>query len=217
MWWMEFATAHPPLTISIEIGEFLYNLRSALDNLVCALVRNEKNTYAASCSGNGFPILTDCDKFDAEAPRSLKNVPPAARTLIQGLQPYSRGTDAAEVDPLNILNVLRNRDTHRALHLGLAYNRNTQFIISDSFTGRVIAHVALPETVYPAYDPQTIQLPITAKEMPAAVDVARSTSGGVRFREDGPWGDRSVQEVLLTCFDYVEQRVIARFKPFFHL
>src|ERR1700682_3115272 len=109
VWWMN-EPMHPPLSISVEIGEFLYNLRSALDNLVCALVRSVKG-MGASCSGNGFPIHTNCDNFEAESPRALKGVPPAARTLIQGLQPYSRGEQqAADVDPLSILNALRNRD-----------------------------------------------------------------------------------------------------------
>jgi hypothetical protein len=97
----------------------------------------------------------------------------------------------------------------------LAYNRNTQFIIRDSFTKAVIAHAALPHVVYPAYEPQTIPLPVTADKLPAAVDVTIGTTRGVRFREEGPWDDRSVSEVLVTCFEYVENRVVARFKPFF--
>ena len=213
VWWMD-EPSHPPLSISVEIGEFLYNLRSALDNLVCALVRNQKND--ASCSGNGFPIHINCDTFDAEAPRSLKGVPPPSRTLIQELQPYSRGDQAADIDPLNILNTLRNRDTHRALHLGLAYHRNTQLLLSDSFTGKILAYAALPETIYPASGPQTIALPISAADMPAMVDVKVGSTRGVRFREEGPWGERSVIEVLVACMDYVENRVIARFKPFFN-
>src|ERR1700730_15222031 len=42
VWGMD-EPSHPPLSVSVEIGEFLYNLRSALDNLVCALVRSRKN------------------------------------------------------------------------------------------------------------------------------------------------------------------------------
>jgi hypothetical protein len=48
------------------------------------------------------------------------------------------------------------------------------------------------------------------------VDVEAGSTRGVRFREDGSWGDRSVNEVLFTCMEYVENRVIARFKPFFN-
>ena len=214
VWWME-EPLHPPMSISVEIGEFLYNLRSALDNLVCALVRRTKNTYGASCSGNAFLIHTNCDNFDNEAPRALKGVPPAARTLIHGLQPYSRGAQTADIDPLNILNALRNRDTHRALHLGLAYHRNTEIIVADGFTRKVLTHAVLPEIVYPANGSQTIPLTVTAAELPAMVDVKAGSSRGVRFREEGPWGDRTVNEVLVTCFEYVENRVIARFKPFF--
>jgi hypothetical protein len=215
VWWAD-EPSHPPMSVSIEIGEFLYNLRSALDNLVCALVRREQGTYGASCSGNGFPIHTNCDLFDREVPVALKGVPPSARTLIYGLQPYMRGAGTADLDPLNILNQLRNRDTHRALHLGLAYHRNTQITISDIQTGRVIAQVALPETIYLSSGPQTIPLPITADDVRGEVNVKAGSTTGVRFREDGPWSDQPVDHILVTCFEYVEKRVIARFKPFFN-
>ena len=56
VWWME-EPSHPPLSISIEIGEFLNKLRSALDNLICAVVRSRRG-MAASCSGSSFPIYT---------------------------------------------------------------------------------------------------------------------------------------------------------------
>jgi hypothetical protein len=35
------------------------------------------------------------------------------------------------------------------------------------------------------------------------------------FREEGPWSDRPVLEVLATCLRYVEDNVIIRFRPFF--
>lgn len=204
---------YPPLSVSVEIGEFLYNLRSALDNLVCALVRTVNNS--SSCAGRGFPIHTDCNKFDADIPRMLKGVPAGARTLIQGLQPYSRGQQAADVDPLNILNLLRNRDTHRALNLAVGYNRNTKFLVSDAATGNTLVYVVNPSTIYLAHGAQTIPLPLRAVELPPKVNVKAQGSRGVGFLEEGPWGERPVQEVLVACLQYVEDRVVARFKPFF--
>jgi hypothetical protein len=35
------------------------------------------------------------------------------------------------------------------------------------------------------------------------------------FRDEGPWGDRPVSEILIACSKYVEEHVIPRFKPFF--
>lgn len=211
VWWVD--DPNPPLSVSVRIGEFLYNLRSALDNLVCALVRKEKGNVA-TCSGNGFPIHTDCDVYEREAIRALKGVPPPARALIHELQPYCRG-NTSDKDPLNILNQLRNRDTHRALRVGLAYHKNTQVLVYDSFTKKLVAHATLAEVVYPTSGPPSIPLPITAAELPAMVDVKLGSTSGVMFREEGPWDDRTVNDVLVTCFEYVERRVVARFKPFF--
>lgn len=212
VWWID--DPHPPMSASIRIGEFLYNLRSALDNLVCALVRKEKGTAGAKCGGSGFPIHTDCDVYEREAARSLKGVPPSARSLIYGLQPFSRG-NTSSIDPLNLLNLLRNRDTHRALVLGLAYRKNIQVLIHDSVSKNLIAHASLPDTVYPGSGSPIIPLAVRASELPERVDVSFGSSGNIRFREEGPWDDRPVSEVLSTCFDYVEQRVVARFTPFF--
>jgi hypothetical protein len=202
------------MVLSVVIGEFLYNLRSALDNLVCALVRIGRN--GSSCSGRGFPIHTDCDKFDAEAARKLRGVPPSARALIQGLQPYSRGNLGATIDPLNILNLLRNKDTHRALNLAVNYHRNTSFRVLETSTRRALASVTIPETLYLSQGAQTIPLPFPASDMPSEVKVQAAGSTGIAFLEDGPWGDRKVNDVLVSCLDYVERGVVARFMPFFN-
>lgn len=215
VWWTDFESSQPPISLSIRIGELLYNLRSALDNLVCALVRMERGTYAASCSGNSFPIHTNRDAFDAESARVLRGVPSQARTLIQGLQPYNRGSGTADLDPLSILNVLRNRWAHRALHLGLAFHRDTQFIIIDSATKQTLAHASLPGTVFPSQEPQTVPLAIPADRFPAAVDVVTGSTGGICFRSEGPWAERAVNEVLAGCLEYAEHHVCARFRPFF--
>src|SRR5262245_35463064 len=53
MWWMDEPT-HPPISLSVDIGEFLYNLRSALDNLICALVR--RGNPSSTCGRRNFPI-----------------------------------------------------------------------------------------------------------------------------------------------------------------
>lgn len=214
--WVSWWTDDPnlPMSTSVRIGEFLYNLRSALDNLVCALVRKEKGTWAASCVGIAFPIHTDGEAYERDASRALKGVPASARTLIHGLQPFSRG-NSASMDPLYLLNQLRNRDTHRAFVLGLAYRKDIQVLIHDSASKNFVAHAALPDTVYPATGTPTIPLPIPASQLPERLDVSFGSSGDVRFREEGPWADRPVTEVLSTCFEYVEQRVLARFIPFF--
>lgn len=214
VWWTE-GPAHPDISLSILIGELLYNLRSSLDNLVCALARKRSQSWATSCDGLGFPIYIDGHKFNSAAPRLLNGIDPSARTLIQGLQPYCRGANGADVDPLNILNVLRNRDTHRALNLAIGYHKNTRFVISDSVTKVPLVYAANPERLFVWNDVQTIPFPVPAQALPQAIDVSTTSDRGVMFREEGPWADRPVQDVLLTCLEYVEERVVSRFKPFF--
>jgi hypothetical protein len=103
---------------SITIGEFLYNLRSALDNLICGLVRTVKPD--SSCAGRSFPVCVDPDEYVKQAHKVLKGVPTNARRIIDNLQPHLRG-NGAEHDPLNILNTLCNRDKHRALRVVSGY------------------------------------------------------------------------------------------------
>ena len=126
VWWID-EPHHTPLSLSVRIGEFLYNLRSSLDNLVCALVRSQ--TPSSTCRGRGFPIFTDSDKYADYRASMLKGVPDRARALIDGLQPYTRGHGSVDKDPLNILNSLCNRDKHRALNLSTGYN--PEFAVLD--------------------------------------------------------------------------------------
>jgi hypothetical protein len=116
---------------------------------------------------------------------------------------------------LNILNQLRNRDVHRALLLAASYHRNARFLVSDGFTGQPLAAVDLKDTVYLAEGAQTIGLPVRASDVPALTNVKAMSTIGVNFLAEGPWGERSVHEILDTCMEHVEHRVIARFKPFF--
>src|SRR5882672_10110363 len=39
---------HPPIRISVMVGDCLFNMRSALDNLVCGLVRRQDDP-ASTC------------------------------------------------------------------------------------------------------------------------------------------------------------------------
>jgi hypothetical protein len=95
------------------IGEFVHDLRSALDHLARQLVLVDKGTPTGS---SRFPIL-------ARPPRAKKygkhpfpsvsgGVSLAARTLIDEAQPYKFGARYAE-HPLWVLHKLWNIDKHR--------------------------------------------------------------------------------------------------------
>src|SRR5947209_1371922 len=63
------------------------------------------------------------------------------------------------------------------------------------------------------FDESPLAIPPTSVVPEARVEAVGRTV--LAFREDGPWGDRSVLDVIATCLRYVEDSVIIRFKPFF--
>lgn len=88
----------PPIRLSVLIGDCLYNIRSAVDNLVCGLVRTKNPS--SSCSGRAFPVFTDSDSYLTKRRELLRGVPKEARALIDGLRPCIRPDGTKELDPI---------------------------------------------------------------------------------------------------------------------
>ena len=199
----------PPIRLSAIVGDCLFNVRAALDNLVCGLVRRQ--TPTDDCEYRSFPILTSAAKWK-DSSGGLRGVDADARKVIKGCQPFNRPPASIEIDPLNILNVLRNRDTHRAALLTSGYSANTEFLIHTN-DGRLL-HVKSDRPMF-GEDWQSIPLLI----QPAIVrDGARVESKGravLAFRDEGPWRDRNVIDVVETCLRYVRDDVVRRFTRFF--
>lgn len=119
----------PPLEASVTIGEFLYNVHSALDHLANRLVERAEN------DGNVvFPIFKNRAKFwrkDRDGSFSARSgaaklvlMPDDAHGLIEDVQPYKRGNDGP-LHPLWLLHELSNADKHHALHImGSALTRS---------------------------------------------------------------------------------------------
>lgn len=78
----------PPIELSVLIGDYLYNLRSALDHLVCGLVL--KNAPASECGKNEFPVFKTATDYLKGSTRRLYGVPDEACRLIKQLQPFQR-------------------------------------------------------------------------------------------------------------------------------
>ena len=124
-WWWVYRGGESvlPLGWSIEVGEFAYNLRSALDQLVWQLAA----THGACAGQHGdgecpgrhseFPIRTrrDPDRLDVR----LCGVNGAAREYIESVQPRRRPGHLSAHDGSRVgrgLGVLRdicNRDKHQ--------------------------------------------------------------------------------------------------------
>jgi hypothetical protein len=105
-----------PPCIPIIVGDCLQNLRSSLDYLVWELViaaqgdPGEKSEFPICGTPKGFK--------DAIGRGFLSNVPPAAITEIEALQPYHHGQHW-EKDVLWVLNKLTNINKHRRILLTL--------------------------------------------------------------------------------------------------
>jgi hypothetical protein len=58
--WLE--DPYPPVHLSTVMGDCLFNLRSALDHLVCALIRARIPNHP--CDRSEFPIFIEMEKFE---------------------------------------------------------------------------------------------------------------------------------------------------------
>lgn len=138
----------------LMIGDFLHNLRSALDHLIWRLVQHNGQIPGPN---NEFPVFLKQSGFDKRGPEMLRGVHPGAIDLIQTLQPFAEG---GKGNLLWILNLLNNIDKHRVLHVTQVYLVSAKPIIKTpdhsqveivrllehcpTNDGDVIAHVRWP-------------------------------------------------------------------------
>ncbi len=198
----------PPIELSVLIGDFLYNLRSALDHLVCGLVL--KNAPMSECSKNEFPVFKTATDYLKGSKRRLNGVPDEACRLIKQLQPFQRPTP--DDDPLWILHSLCNRDKHRVPNLTIGYQRNIEIRIPTKIPSTIV--VRLPERFYIG-DVETVPLPGDPSTIEDDVRVQATGRGMLCLRSTEPWAERPVDELLIACLSYVKDRAIPPFKPFF--
>jgi hypothetical protein len=108
----------PPIEWSVIVGEFVHNLRSALDHLVWQLVILSGNQPVPGPGGNQFPIFTkkpgDMRRRTTLFNRQLRGVHRAMRAAINRIQPYHAGS-SAHLRPLAVLADLSNEDKHQAI------------------------------------------------------------------------------------------------------
>jgi hypothetical protein len=114
-----------PTILSAEIGEFLYNVRCALDYIVYELLTlaGERVT-----TRHAFPIFTSADRYAREAPPKIAGVPSETVATFERLQPFygpnSNPFHPAwrdpESEPLAVLRRLNDEDKHRTLALSEA-------------------------------------------------------------------------------------------------
>jgi hypothetical protein len=105
----------PDPDLSLVLGDYVHNLRSALDHLVWQLVIANGEIPGKS---NQFPIAACCDEWKRAIKSGwLRGVEPEAVALIESLQPH-RGKGPTDKHLLVVLNTLDISDKHHVLAAG---------------------------------------------------------------------------------------------------
>ncbi|MDQ3756434.1 MAG: hypothetical protein M3394_01100 [Actinomycetota bacterium] len=114
----------PPVRLGVILGDYIHNLRSALDHLVWQLVLVEDNTPG---KWTEFPLFSSEPNFRSkvEAPRRrgkespLLGVGDRAFAIIKSCQPYHPPPEPGAVNILSVLHKFSNIDKHQLVHVGL--------------------------------------------------------------------------------------------------
>ena len=106
----------PPIRLGLLLGDFVHNLRSALDNLVCQLAYLGG---ADSCQMTQFPICDTAALFAKNLKRGrLAGLRPEHVAMIERFQPY-QGQHMTHI-ALRAVRDFDNIDKHKAIHATLA-------------------------------------------------------------------------------------------------
>ena len=96
-----------PVDVPLIVGDIVYNLGSALDQLICVL---QLRCGASRCRKTNFPFGKDADDVKTRL-GEIKSLHAPNREIIEGLQPFEDG----EGRTLWALWKLYNHDKHRML------------------------------------------------------------------------------------------------------
>ena len=112
----------PDPMIAVMLGDFIHNLRCALDYIIVASVPRRRQKSASfpilfedifATDGDGNFVVNDTERRE-NIETTIKGLHPKARALVIGLQPYHRGPDTYR-NILGIISRLENADKHRQL------------------------------------------------------------------------------------------------------
>ncbi|TFV79400.1 hypothetical protein E4P39_01815 [Blastococcus sp. CT_GayMR19] len=108
-----------PAELSLTFGEFLYNLRAALDNCLYAVaIIDSGQSPPPNATLLEWPITLTPVNWRNNA-RRLAGLAPEIRQALEHIQPYN--AEAPDWNCLRILHDLARLDRHRALHLTTHY------------------------------------------------------------------------------------------------
>lgn len=199
-----------PPRLGIIVGDCVHNARSALDNLICALVRIDEP--ASTCFGRQYPAFTKPADYRNVRDKILKGVPDEAKRLIDEFNP-SAGPDVQTPRTLHavaIINTLSNRDKHRAPHLTAAYSRRTEF------TARLPEGNWILRLTGSLYANTHMEIPFQPGLLKHRDRVECSSLLNIHFHDRTMFGEEPVLSLLTFSLDFVQKTIVPSFKPFFY-
>ena len=207
----------PPQMLVAIIGDFLFNVRSALDYLIWQLVLANGETPTRS---NSFPITGNPAEFgDAIKRKRLRGLTEKARTLVESFQPYNGGNE-----PLETLNRFHNVDEHQTPTLTVAVAHDTRL---DWIHGaNPLLHMILgDEELRDGAVFGDIGIPFDNPEMPPGLrDAFRNMKVQGKASIFVAFDDPAIEEleplridsVLPEILEFVRDMIVPAFEPFFN-
>lgn len=112
-----------PVELSLVLGEFLYELRAALDNCLYAVaVLESQRTPPPKAERLEWPICLDENGWRDTARRRLSTLSPEVRGALAAIQPFM--AESPDWNCLRILHDLARVDRHRTAHLTATFLAN---------------------------------------------------------------------------------------------
>jgi hypothetical protein len=215
-----------PLRWSVYLGEFLYDLRSALDHLAGCLVEanNRKPTNRTE-----FPVFWSEEDFEAGSYPKTQGMSAEVKTLIESLQPYREWPEHPQQTVLWGIHAFCNADKHRLLHLADFWLLDTEFTFTmPQGLGEDFIHWTVKprrmrlyhDAVIAAYEWDAAYLDSLDEsdvEMHThfSLDIALAERPWGRKRTTEPPEPFSVRDLMADALDYVEASLLPKFMPFF--
>jgi hypothetical protein len=122
---LDLTSVEPPEELPIILGDYLFNVRSALDHLAVAIAPRKRKSKASFPAFTKDPLAVDKvtgDYLDTEAADAwflrTQGLPDDCIAHLKALQPYEAATrhnNVARDHALAILSALQNADKHRQL------------------------------------------------------------------------------------------------------
>jgi hypothetical protein len=110
-------TQPPPLIDwGVAIGDVIHELRSALDQMVCVLVKAKDPNHR--CRDSAYPIVNTEEAWNKSGLSRLAGTDNWTRIAIRSQQPFSDDPSKRGLNPLWLLRELSNIDKHRSIHVG---------------------------------------------------------------------------------------------------